>query len=84
MELFGSCFTVLFAIECITKIIAMGFIVHKNSYMRDYWNWLDILVVIVGVIELTPFIDASWIKSLRVLRVLRPLKSINAFPSMRK
>ena len=44
------------------------------------------MVVIVGMIELTPFTSASgsWIKSLRVLRVLRPLKSINAFPSMRK
>ncbi len=84
MESIGHFFTVLFAIECITKIIAMGFVVHRDSYMRDYWNWLDILVVIVGIIELTPFISASWIKSLRVLRVLRPLKSNNAFPSMRK
>ena len=84
MERFGRFFSVVFTIECITKIIAMGFIMHRNSYLRDAWNWLDITVVVVGAIELTPLVSASWIKSLRVLRVLRPLKSINAFPSMRK
>ena len=35
MEQIGHFFTVLFAIECITKIISMGFVVHRNSYMRD-------------------------------------------------
>ena len=74
----------LFAVECLTKIISMGFVMHRNSYMRDYWNWLDILVVVVGMIELFTSASGSWIKTLRVLRVLRPLKSINAFPSMRK
>ena len=83
LESCGSFFTVLFAFECVTKIIAMGFVMHRNSYLRDYWNWLDILVVVIGVIELTPLVSASWIKSLRVLRVLRPLKTIKAFPSMR-
>lgn len=85
-EAFGHFFTLLFTIEFLIRIVAMGFVVHKNSYMRDYWNWLDFLVVIVGLLELSPFSGAtqSGIKSLRVLRVLRPLKSINAFPSMRK
>lgn len=62
----------------------MGFVVHKNSYLRDYWNWLDFLVVCIGFIELFPIIPAANLKSLRTLRVLRPLKSINAFPSMRR
>ena len=84
LELLGSIFTTMFAIECVIKIIAHGFVVHKNAYLRDKWNWIDFLVVIVGVIELTPLVQSSWIKALRVLRVLRPLKSINALPSMRK
>jgi len=33
------------------KIIAMGFIIHKNSYLRDTWNWLDFIVVVVGIVE---------------------------------
>ena len=74
----------MFTVEAVIKIIAMGFVVHKNSYLRDYWNWLDFLVVCIGFIELFPIIPAADLKSLRTLRVLRPLKSINAFPSMRR
>ena len=29
----------------------MGFVVHRNSYLRDYWNWLDLMVVIFGLLE---------------------------------
>ena len=55
LEQCGDVFTVIFTLECVLKIISMGFIYHKNSYMRDYWNWLDFLVVIVGVSELIPY-----------------------------
>lgn len=48
---------------------------HYNSYFRDGWNWFDVLVVFAGLTEMTnlPYIP---VKSFRVLRVLRPLKSI--------
>ena len=54
---------------------------HKNSYMREGWNILDFIVVLVSLTEFVPNIPS--LKSLRVLRVLRPLRSINAIPSMR-
>lgn len=63
------------------KIIGMGFVSHKNSYMREGWNILDFLVVWVSFVEFFPNVPS--LKSLRVLRVLRPLRSINAIPSMR-
>lgn len=84
MEKLGLIFSIVFTIEAFIKIVSMGFVVHKNSYLRDYWNWLDFLVVCIGFIELFPIIPAANLKSLRTLRVLRPLKSINAFPSMRR
>jgi hypothetical protein len=62
----------------------MGFCFHKNSYMRDPWNWLDFLVVCIGIIEFIPVIPAANLKAIRTFRVLRPLRSINAFPSMRR
>ncbi len=62
----------------------MGFVSHKNSYIRDYWNVLDFCVVCIGVIEMVPFLPAANLKALRTLRVLRPLRSINAVPSMRR
>jgi hypothetical protein len=41
-------FTFVFLFESIVKIIAMGFIIHHNSYMRDGWNVLDLFIVISG------------------------------------
>ena len=85
LDQIGNIFTYIFTVECLIKIAAQGFVVHKNSYMRDYWNWLDFIVVLAGVLELTTIGGATdAIKALRVVRVLRPLRSINAFPAMRK
>ena len=91
IEDFGIVFTYIFIVECFMKIIAMGFIIHKNSYLRDTWNRLDFIVVVVGIVEEVqkysdPYGDSksSGMKSLRTLRVLRPLRSINAFPSMKR
>jgi len=84
IEKVGHVFTITFTIECVIKIIAMGFIHHKNSYLRDTWNWLDFAVVCVGVTDYIPGVSGSNLKALRTLRVLRPLRSINKFPSMKK
>jgi len=69
-------------VECVIKILAFGFIVHKRSYLRDGWNILDFVVVIIGLISLLP--DVPNLKTLRVMRILRPLRSINAVPSMKR
>jgi len=75
-------FNVIFILECILKIIGMGFVCHKKAYLRDGWNILDLVVVIQGLLEFFPMLPG--LKSIRVLRALRPLRSINAVPSMRK
>ncbi len=41
-------FMVIFTIEMCTKILALGFILHKNSYMRNLWNFMDFIVVVSG------------------------------------
>ena len=50
-------FTIIFFLEMVFKTISMGFVVHRNSYLRDYWNWLDFIVVLVGFTELMPFMQ---------------------------
>lgn len=64
------------------KILAQGFIIHYNAYLRDGWNWLDFIVVFTGILEM---MEVDWFKvrALRTLRVLRPLRSIKAYPKMR-
>ena len=76
-------FSIIFLIECGSKLIALGFCLHKNSYLRDAWNWLDFFIVIISIIGWLPFFDAGALKALRTFRILRPLRSINSLPEMR-
>lgn len=48
----GYVFTAIFTFECILKIIAYGFFVHKNSYLRTGWNLIDFAVVVSGYLIL--------------------------------
>jgi hypothetical protein len=41
-------FTLIYTGEAILKIIALGFVLHKNSYLREAWNCIDLIVVIFG------------------------------------
>ena len=49
-------YTAIFTLESIIKIISMGMVLHKHSYLRDPWNWLDLTVVIIGLINVLPSI----------------------------
>ena len=87
LSLAGTVFSVIFTIEALLKIIASGFIIGKNTYMRSGWNILDFLIVCVGNVEIAlELIDVQGVnlKSLRTLRVLRPLKGLKTIPSLRK
>ena len=40
---------VIFTIEMILKVISMGFVAcGPDSYLRDRWNILDFVIVMVG------------------------------------
>lgn len=41
-------FVIIYCIEAATKIIANGFLLHKDAYLRNGWNMLDFVVVVVG------------------------------------
>lgn len=41
-------FACLYSLEMLIKIIARGFAFHKHAYLRDPWNGLDFVVVILG------------------------------------
>ena len=69
--------TVIFTIEAMLKIITTGFLFNKkNSYLRNSWNILDFLIVSFALISSTMKADISFIKVLRVARILRPLRLI--------
>lgn len=41
-------FLVIFCAEATLKITALGFMLHRNSYLRNIWNILDFVVVVSG------------------------------------
>ena len=66
---------IIFSIEMSLKVIAMGFVTREHSYLRDTWNVLDFFVVVMGWIG-TLFTTAD-VTAIRVIRILRPLRTIN-------
>lgn len=76
--------TLLFTLEMVIKVIALGFVGSPTAYLRNSWNVLDFIVVIISL--LSTFTDASSLKalrSLRALRGLRPLRVINRAPGLK-
>ena len=85
-------FTVIFLLECIIKITAMGFIrslgekamkshqagwkLEIKAYINDYWNCIDFVIVLISMMSMTPWANQDSLKAFRTARVMRPLRSI--------
>ena len=70
----------IYSTEMVIKVVAKGFILNNNTYLRNPWNWLDFLVIVSGY--LTSFIEMGNLAGLRTFRVLRALKTISILPGM--
>ena len=75
----------IFTVEMTVKILANGFCLHGGSYLRNIWNIMDFVVVVTGYI--TMFADEDLdlgidLRTLRAIRVLRPLKLVSGVPSL--
>ncbi|KAB0380414.1 hypothetical protein FD755_008198 [Muntiacus reevesi] len=44
----------IFCFEAGIKIIALGFVFHKGSYLRNGWNVMDFVVVLTGLLAGSP------------------------------
>ncbi|KAI4459350.1 voltage-dependent calcium channel type a subunit alpha-1 [Holotrichia oblita] len=38
----------IFCVEASLKILALGFVLHRGSYLRNIWNIMDFFVVLTG------------------------------------
>jgi hypothetical protein len=46
--------TAIFTFEALIKIVSFGFVANgKDSYIRDGWNKMDFLIVVLSIIALT-------------------------------
>ncbi|XP_030749078.1 voltage-dependent calcium channel type A subunit alpha-1 isoform X3 [Sitophilus oryzae] len=92
LDKFDYAFTGVFAVEMFLKVIDLGVILHPGSYLREFWNIMDAVVVVCALVSMgfdfmggggAAGANLSTIKSLRVLRVLRPLKTIKRVPKLK-
>ncbi|KAG7269326.1 hypothetical protein CRUP_031846 [Coryphaenoides rupestris] len=113
----------IFCFEAGIKLVALGFVFHKGSYLRNGWNVMDFIVVLSGCCtptlhadtarrHCTPTLHADTarrhctprlqtklqtkimatagahmnipvdLRTLRAVRVLRPLKLVSGIPSL--
>eukprot|EP00418_Pyrodinium_bahamense_P099289 CAMPEP_0179027558 /NCGR_PEP_ID=MMETSP0796-20121207/9098_1 /TAXON_ID=73915 /ORGANISM="Pyrodinium bahamense, Strain pbaha01" /LENGTH=1012 /DNA_ID=CAMNT_0020723685 /DNA_START=8 /DNA_END=3046 /DNA_ORIENTATION=+ len=70
-------FKIIFIVEMALKLIAMGLIWGKDTYLKSGWNWLDGIVVLVSILGMTNAGSGGALKTLRILRALRPLRVIS-------
>lgn len=76
-------FSVIYLVECLIKIVALGFIRHKSAYLRDGWNWIDFIIVCLSGTLLIPATESTNYKAFRTARILRPLRSLHQLRSMK-
>ncbi|CAM4922480.1 unnamed protein product [Rotaria socialis] len=73
----------IFCFEAALKIIALGLMLHRGSYLRSPWNVMDFVVVVTGLATVSIKKNTSFdLRTLRAVRVLRPLKLVSGIPSL--
>jgi hypothetical protein len=88
-EIVDAIFNIIFLLEAVFKISALGFVLDEGSYLRDNWNRIDIIIVICSIFDFqnlfTKYLGSDgnsssslqFLKVLRLLRTLRPLRFIS-------
>jgi voltage-gated sodium channel type IX alpha len=64
-------FTLIYILEFFIIIIARGFVLGNNTYLRSPWNFFDFLVVVFGVINFFPNLKGN-ILSLKLVQLTKP------------
>lgn len=76
-------FTAIYVIEMCLKIMALGFVINKGSYLRDMWNIMDFCIVVTSILPLAINLNFS-VSALRAFRVLRPLRTITKIKALKQ
>ena len=50
-DILDAVFNIVFFLECIAKVLAMGFVLDEGSYLRDNWNKIDIIIVLCSILD---------------------------------
>ena len=76
--------TIIFDVEMLLRIVAMGLFFGEETYLSDGWNVLDFIVNICSTVDqASPSSNLGFFKALRAIRCLRALRLVSRNPGMR-
>ena len=74
--------SIIFGVEATLKITGLGVYGASTAYFRDRWNLLDFVVTVEGILSLALSASSS-ITGFRLLRILRPLRTISQLKGLK-
>jgi Ca2+-binding EF-hand superfamily protein len=77
-------FNIIFTVEMILKIVALGFVVGERSYLHSPWNILDFVVVVSAWLPYVLPNGSANTGGIRAFRLLRPLRAVTRFPGLKR
>ena len=82
LEAINTVATLVFVLEMLLKMTALGVATTHRAYLSSGWNRLDCFIVSASLLTIVVGSSPA-VRVLRVLRVLRPLRLISKFGGMR-
>jgi hypothetical protein len=69
-----------FTLEALIRMLALGVVAAPNTYLRNGWNCLDVLLIATGYLSFASNVNLT---AVRAARALRPLRTITLVPQLR-
>lgn len=83
LEVADLVFLVLYSVEMVLKIGATGLVIGPGTYLRQGWNVIDGALVVSAWCAYLPFTGDASLSSIRIVRMLRPLRTVQSVPGLR-
>ncbi|KAH1178264.1 hypothetical protein KIL84_011966, partial [Mauremys mutica] len=74
-------FAGIYTCEILIKVLASGFVWNQFTFLRDPWNIVDLIVIVITYVSL--FLPKQKVSFLRIFRLLRSLKAISVIPELK-
>lgn len=77
-------FQIIYTAELVVKIFALGLIIPEGAFLRDPWNIVDLIIVVLGYLQPLSFYSANFDpRPLRAFRLFRPLRAVTEIEGIR-